>query len=156
MEQSIDILMVTYNRSRYTELSLKRLLDTCDESMRVWVWHNGEDEKTLEIVRSFRNHPRFFKFHHSSENKRLREPTNWLWAESKGGFIGKVDDDCLVPYHWADKLRQAHIDVLEFGVISCWHLLKERLSENYSIYEQGEGYLIFDLKSVEYTGRSRD
>ena len=47
MEQSIDILMITYNRPEYTRLSLERLLATCDESMRVWVWHNGTDEETL-------------------------------------------------------------------------------------------------------------
>ena len=33
----IDILMVTYNRLEYTQRSLPRLLDSCDESMRVWV-----------------------------------------------------------------------------------------------------------------------
>ena len=95
MAQSIDILMITYNRPEYTGLSLERLLATCDESMRVWVWHNGTDEETLEIVQSFRDHPSFFKFHHSIENKKLNEPTNWLWTHAKGDFLSKVDDDCL-------------------------------------------------------------
>jgi glycosyltransferase involved in cell wall biosynthesis len=125
MGQDIDILMITYNRPEYTRLSLKRLLDTCDKDMRVWVWHNGTDEETLKVVQSFQGHPRLFKFHHSIKNCKLREPTNWFWAESKGGFVGKVDDDCLVPYHWADKLRQAHLDVPEFGIISCWHFFEE-------------------------------
>ncbi|MBN1806110.1 MAG: glycosyltransferase family 2 protein [Sedimentisphaerales bacterium] len=121
----IDILMITYNRPEYTRLSLKRLLTTCDESMRVWVWHNGSDEETLGIVKSFRNHPRFFKFHHSIENKKLNEPTNWLWTHAKGDFFGKVDDDCLMPMGWANKLRQAHVDVPEFGVLGCWHFPEE-------------------------------
>ena len=125
MEQSIDILMITYNRAEYTKLSLKRLLETSDETMRVWIWHNGTDKETLQVVQSFQCHPRLFKFYHSRENKKLREPTNWLWSESKSDFIGKVDDDCLVPDGWADKLRQAHLDVLEFGVIGCWHFLEE-------------------------------
>jgi glycosyltransferase involved in cell wall biosynthesis len=125
MAQSIDILMITYNRPEYTKLSLKRLLDTCDESMRVWVWHNGTDEETLEIVQSFRDHPSFFKFHHSIENKKLNEPTNWLWTHAKGDFLSKVDDDCLMPMGWTGKLCQAHADVPEFGVIGCWHFLEE-------------------------------
>jgi len=124
MEQKIDILMITYNRPEYTKLSLKRLLDTCDKDMRVWVWHNGTDEETLEVVQSFREHPRFYKFHHSRENKKLNEPTNWLWSKSKGDYVGKVDDDCLVPDGWADTLKQAHIDVPEFGIIGCWHFLE--------------------------------
>ena len=122
---TIDILMITYNRPGYTHLSLERLLATCDESMRVWVWHNGTDEETLEIVQSFREHPSFFKFHHSIENKQLNEPTNWLWTHAKGDFLSKVDDDCLMPYGWANVLRQAHADVPEFGVIGCWHFLEE-------------------------------
>lgn len=125
MEQSIDILMITYNRPEYTKLSLKRLLDTCDESMRVWVWHNDTDEETLEIVQSFRDHPSFFKFHNSIENKKLNEPTNWLWTHAKGDFLSKVDDDCLMPHGWANVLRQAHTDVPEFGVIGCWHYPEE-------------------------------
>lgn len=121
----IDILMITYNRPAYTKLSLKRLLDTCDESMRVWVWHNGTDEETLEIVQSFRDHSRFFKFHHSIENKKLNDPTNWLWTHAEGDFLSKVDDDCLMPYGWANVLRQAHTDVPEFGVIGCWRFPEE-------------------------------
>ncbi len=122
---TIDIVFITYNRPEYTRLSLKRLLDTCDESMRVWVWHNGTDEETLEIVQSFRDHPSFFKFHHSIENKKLNEPTNWLWTHAKGDFLSKVDDDCLMPYGWANVLRQAHTDVPEFGVIGCWRFPEE-------------------------------
>jgi len=122
---TIDLVFITYNRPEYTKLSLKRLLDTCDESMRVWVWHNGTDEETLEIVQSFQDHPSFFKFHHSIENKKLNEPTNWLWTHAKGDFLSKVDDDCLMPYDWANVLRKAHADVPEFGVIGCWRFPKE-------------------------------
>jgi len=122
---TIDIVFITYIRPEYTRLSLKRLLDTCDESMRVWVWHNGTDEETLEIVQSFRDHPSFFKFHHSIENKKLNEPTNWLWTHAKGDFLSKVDDDCLMPYDWANVLRRAHADVPEFGVIGCWRFPEE-------------------------------
>ena len=125
VNSDIDILFITYNRPGYTHLSLERLLATCDESMRVWVWHNGTDEETLEIVQSFRGHPGFFKFHHSIENKKLNEPTNWLWANAKGQFLSKVDDDCLMPDGWANVLRKAHADVLEFGVIGCWRFPEE-------------------------------
>ena len=121
----IDILMITYNRPQYTELSLKRLLDTCDESMRVWVWHNGEDKETLEVVSSFRDHPQFYKFYHSPENKKLNEPTNWLWDNSDADYFGKVDDDCVVPFGWADTLRQAHRDIVNLGIAACWHFMEE-------------------------------
>lgn len=125
MQQSIDILMITYNRAIYTQHALSRLLDTCNENMRVWVWHNGNDEDTLAVVKSFESHPALFKFHHSPENKKLTEPTNWAWSESKGDFLTKVDDDCLMPYGWAETLVAAHEANPQFGVIGCWRFPDE-------------------------------
>ena len=69
---SVDVLMVTYNRPTYTRLSLEHLLDSCDASMRVWVWHNGNDQDTLDVVASMRGHARFHEFHHCPENRRIR------------------------------------------------------------------------------------
>ena len=122
-----DILMITYNRPRYTELCLSRLLETCDENTRVWIWHNGDHAETLEVVKRLAVHPRVHEFHHSKENKKLREPTNWLWQNAQGNLLGKVDDDCLVPQGWIQTLRQAHADVPKFGAISCWHFPPEDL-----------------------------
>src|SRR5437762_1338791 len=124
----IDLLMITYNRPEYTRLSLERLLDTCDTRTRIWLWHNGDDSKTLAVVRSFANHPRVHCFHHSRENKKLREPTNWFWSRAPGKLLGKVDDDCLVPAKWIEILSRAHDDVPQFGIVSCWHLLQEDFS----------------------------
>ncbi len=121
----IDILMITYNRPHYTRLSLARLLDTCDTEMRVWIWHNGQDRRTLDVVRSMLDHPRVHAFHQSPDNRGLTDPTNWLWANSTGTYLSKVDDDCLVPDRWAAALRAAHADVPEFGVIGCWHFQEE-------------------------------
>lgn len=116
----IDILMITYNRPEYTRMALTRLLETCDEQMRVWIWHNGTHAETLASVTELSKHPRVHKFHHSVENTRLRAPTNWLWTQSTGEFVCKVDDDCLMPDNWGSILRQAHADNQQFGAIGCW------------------------------------
>lgn len=125
MTAGIDILMITYNRPDYTRLSLARLLATCDDSMRVWVWHNGDDAETLEAVHDHLAHPRLFRFHHSRENLRLRSPTNWLFANAGGRFLSKVDDDCLVPHGWAQTLSKAHAVNDSFGAIGCWRFFAE-------------------------------
>jgi len=117
--------MITHNRPEYTKLSLARLLDTCDKQMRVWVWHNGSDEETLRIVQSNSQHPRMHRFTHSAENMKLRAPTNWFWDNAEGSFLSKVDDDCLMPYGWADTLRAAHYDNPDFGVLGCWRFPEE-------------------------------
>lgn len=123
--KGVDILMITYNRAAYTRLALERLLASCDEAMRVWLWHNGTHEETLSVVRGLAQHPAVHRFHHSVENKRLREPTNWLYHESKGEYVSKVDDDCLVPEGWVQRLRAAHEANPRLGVVGCWRFMPE-------------------------------
>lgn len=122
---STDVLMITHRRPVYTKRSLQRLLDSCDDDSRVWVWHNGDDEATLQCVRAFRDHPRFHRLHHSPVNERLWKPTNWLWENADGDYLAKVDDDCVVDEDWLSTLRSAHEANDDFGVIACWHFRAE-------------------------------
>ena len=122
---TVDILMITYNSAEYVRLSLPRLLDSCDDHMRVWVWHNGTDEATLEAARSFSTDDRVHRFHHSVDNVRLAAPTNWLWSNSDAAFVSKVDDDCLLDLDWAQRLRDAHASNPSFGAIGAARLLDE-------------------------------
>jgi GT2 family glycosyltransferase len=100
-------------------------LETCDEQARVWIWQNGSDPETLEVVRSLSSHPRVHRFDHSPTNEMLRTPTNWFWENATGDFLCKVDDDCLVPHGWLQTLRRAHDDEQSFGILSCWPFLQE-------------------------------
>jgi glycosyltransferase involved in cell wall biosynthesis len=125
----IDILMITYNRPEYVRLSLPHLLATCPPEARVWVWHNGTDGPTLDAVQECLDHPRLHQFRHNPVNAGLREPTNWLWRESTGDYLSKVDDDCLPAPGWLETLRQAHDDVPEFGVIGTWRFPDEDVNE---------------------------
>ncbi|MFC7545818.1 glycosyltransferase family 2 protein [Plantactinospora sp. GCM10030261] len=150
--------MITYNRPEYVRLSLPRLLDSCPPDARVWVWHNGTDRPTLDAVRAHEDHPRMHRLWHDPANPGLREPTNWLWQESTGDLLSKVDDDCLEEPDWIDRLRRAHDDVPRFGVIGAWRFPEEdsdpelmapklvdyphghRLLRNHWV--QGSGYLV--------------
>lgn len=153
-----DVLMITYRRPEYVRRSLARLLETAGDDVRVWLWHNGDDEATLAEVHAHLDHPRIHRFHHSRENVRLREPTNWLWRESDGEFVAKVDDDCLVPHGWVETLTLAHVANPKLGVIGCWRFADEDfrphiaapkiqpLAGNHAILQnfwvQGSGYLM--------------
>jgi glycosyltransferase involved in cell wall biosynthesis len=166
----IDILMITHNRPTYTALSLGRLLETCDETMRVWVWHNGEHRETLDALKPFLSDARVYRFHHSPQNVKLTVPTNWLWKEADGEFLAKVDDDCLLQNGWAQRLRSAHEDYEGFGVLGCWRFPDEdfvpelanrkirefpgghQILENFWV--QGSGYLMKRL-CVEKQGLLR-
>jgi len=120
-----DVLMITYNRAEYTKLSLARLLESCDDEMRVWVWHNGDHQETLDVVKSMQDHPNFHHLEHSPENQKLRGPTNWFWEKSDGDFVTKVDDDCLLPDGWGADLRRMHLDNPELGIVGTWRFYDE-------------------------------
>jgi hypothetical protein len=149
--------MITYRSAGYLHLSVPRLLSTLGEDDRVWLWHNGDDEATLEALAQYVSDPRVARFYHSRENVRLREPTNWLWQESDALFVSKVDDDCLVSPGWLDTFVQAHADIPHLGVVGSWRHPAEdfrpeiaqrkiqafgghRLMRN--LWVQGSGYLL--------------
>lgn len=166
-----DVLMITYNRPAYVERSLPRLLDSCLDRARVWIWHNGCDERTLELVERHLSHPAIHEFHHSTDNVGLRAPTNWLWRNATGVLVGKVDDDCLVSAGWCERLARAHEDVDVFGVLGSWRYPDEdfcpelaskkirsfsgghRLLQN--LWVQGSGYLM-KRELVDRYGGLRD
>ncbi|WP_205857056.1 glycosyltransferase family 2 protein [Phytoactinopolyspora endophytica] len=120
MDRRADIIMITYRSAGYLHLSLPRLLDSCGEGDRVWLWHNGDDEETIEALRPYRKDTRVHRYQHSRENVMLREPTSWLWSESDAPLLSKVDDDCIVAPGWIDTLAEAHEANPEFGVVGSW------------------------------------
>jgi glycosyltransferase involved in cell wall biosynthesis len=121
----IDILMITYRRPHYTRLSLQRLLETCDDSMRVWLWHNGTDAETRAVVHELSDHANVHRVHVSDENLKLRAPTNWLWENATGDYLSKIDDDCIESPGWAQKLREAHEANPRIGQLGCWRFQEE-------------------------------
>lgn len=122
---TLDILMITYRAPEYVQLSLPSLLAGCDDSMNVWLWHNGDHAETLRVVRQHADHPRVARFHHSPENVGLTGPTNWLWENSRAPYVSKVDDDCLLQPGWAQTLVAAHNDHPGFGAIGAWRFQPE-------------------------------
>lgn len=145
MNEITDVLMITYNRAQYTQLALSRLLETCTDRTRVWLWHNGDHEETLEVVRTFSKDSRVHRFHHSRENVKLRQPTNWFWEHADGQYLGKVDDDCVAPTSWVETLTQAHADDGALGAIGCWIFQEDDFDPGLShgkIHRVGGGHQI--------------
>ena len=158
MTRRADILMITHRSAGYLHLSLPRLLASCGDMDRVWLWHNGDDEETLEALRHYRSDPRIARFHHSRENVKLRPPTSWLWTESRGNYLSKVDDDCLVSPGWLDIFVAAHETNPSFGFVGSWRHPEEdfrpelasRKTRTFdgghqlllNLWVQGSGYLV--------------
>jgi hypothetical protein len=118
-----DLLYISYQRPRHVERSLPRLLDTCGDGDRVWIWQNGEHAETLGVLDRLVGHPAVHDVHISPDNQIVRGPTNWLWSRARGSYVGKVDDDALVPHGWLERLREVHEADPTVGVVGCWRFL---------------------------------
>ena len=122
----VKVLMITYNRPRYTQLSIEKLCASATTNTKITIWDNNSESETKNIIESYENHPKIEKVVYNRTNDKLFKPTNWFWENSQDAeLIGKVDDDCLVPENWISILEKAHKDIPEAGALACWHFLQE-------------------------------
>lgn len=121
--QNIDVLLVVYNRPAYTAATLDSLGNGAE--FRLWVWQNGNDPEVARLVHASREKGRIHRHHHSQENVGLREPTNWFWRESTAALVGKLDDDCIMPTGWCERLAAIHADAPKAGILGCWPFREE-------------------------------
>ena len=122
----IRVLMITYNRPRYVAISLPRLCETLPQGSELVIWDNASQIETRSILKDYEKHPRIAEIRYNTTNERLRGPTNWFW-ENYGhcDLLGKVDDDCLMPFGWCETLSKAHEDIPEAGALGCWRFPDE-------------------------------
>jgi len=129
----IRVLMISFNRAAYTEMALAQLCKTANDNVEIYLWDNNSNQETKDVIKKYEHHKNVAKVVYNNKNDRLRVPTNWFW-ENYGDcdFLGKVDDDCLVPDNWVESLTKAHDDVPGFGILGCWHYLQEDFIEEYA------------------------
>lgn len=144
----VDVLVVTFQSPERAERCLRTAIDNAASGVRVWIWHNGEHQPTLDVVKRYVDHPVVARFHHSRENVRLRPALNWLFNESNAAFVSKLDDDALIPEGWPLTLVRAHEAVPEFGVIGSWRFLEDDFDPelaSWKIEQFGEHQLLRNL-----------
>lgn len=124
----IKILMITHNRARYTDMSLDRLTATVPPGAAITIWDNASNSETISVVKKYSRHPRVEKVIYNKTNDKLWGPTNWFWENTRDAdLVSKIDDDCLMPARWVEKLGDAHRDISEAGILGCWRFLPEDL-----------------------------
>ena len=127
---TIRILMVTHNRPTYLRIALQALCDSLSQDAKVVVWDNASRDETRRVLAEFESHPRIEQIANAARNEKLTAPTNWFWKNfGDADFLGKVDDDCVVPVNWCDVLTAVHHDIPEAGALACWHFMREDFNE---------------------------
>jgi glycosyltransferase involved in cell wall biosynthesis len=118
------LVYITFNRLRYTRLSLPRLLADPSERFDLVIWDNGSTDGTAEFLRSVHD-PRIREVVLRPANEGQAAATNYAWSRSDAELCGKVDNDCLVTPGWTRVLASAHAAISELGGIGCWHFMEE-------------------------------
>ena len=122
---NVRVLFLTYNRLYYTQKTLPALLGSSDTiSYQIRIVDNGSTDGTVEYLQKL-SHPQIERIIYNNKNEGLVKPTKKFWKESKAKFIGKIDNDILVPKGWLDKLIDAHQKIPELGVIGYCHFREE-------------------------------
>lgn len=124
----IELLFLTCNRLHYTKLSLPALLSDPTEEFSLIIWDNASTDGTEEYLASVED-PRIVKKVFSRENVGGYQAIKDGLSTSSADLVGIVADDMLVTPGWTRTIAQAHADVPEFGIISCWHLGPEFFDE---------------------------
>lgn len=110
----IPVLLTTYNRLEYTKQALKSLLNA--DNCAVTVIDNASTDGTAEWLKSLQNSK--IKVIYNKENLGVSGAMNQFFELTKDDeWVGKVDNDTLVPPLWATKLmihaRDRGIDIIQ-------------------------------------------
>jgi len=127
---SVHILYLTFNRFYYTKKTLPALLESSDsDSYQIRIVDNGSTDGTVEYLLKLK-HPRIEKVIYNNKNQGLVKTTKKFWKESNAEFIGKIDNDILVPPGWIAKLVEAHQKIPELGVAGLCHFHEKDFNKN--------------------------
>lgn len=121
---NIAIVVVTYNRVKYTKKTIERLLSD-KEDFDLYIWDNASTDKTAEYLKDGLSDPRIQEVILSKENVGQTGAMNYVWGKTKAELVGKVDNDCLLPSGWTRVFAEAHRDIPELGAVACWHFFPE-------------------------------
>lgn len=119
----IDIVYFTFNRLQYTKKTLPALIKNAGTAFALTIIDNGSTDGTVPYLQQMQEkHGDIIdKILFNSTNLGLALPTNVFWKTSKAEFLGKVDNDTLVPKNWLLRLLEAHRTSDKLGIVGGFH-----------------------------------
>ena len=128
MMKTVDLLYVTYNRLYYTKRTLLELFKNAAYDFSLTIVDNGSTDGTVEYLKKLeREDFTGVKIIYNKNNEGLSKPTNQFWENSTADYVGKVDNDVILPYGWLNRLitayEQAKTQNIKFGALGACHSL---------------------------------
>lgn len=99
------------------------MIENAGEDFSLTIVDNGSIDGTIEYLQEMevRYKKVIRRVLFNSTNRGISLPTNVFWKMSKAEFLGKVDNDTLLPPNWLSTLLAAHRRSNKLGVIGGFH-----------------------------------
>lgn len=125
-KEKASILYITHDRLGFSRLTLPHLLESGGYGdYSVTLVDNASTDGTQEWLMSL-THPRIANITFNEENLSLRDVTNRFWRENMDSeFIGKVDNDTLIPTGFVGQAIRALRNPVKIGPVGAIHFHPE-------------------------------
>ncbi len=141
---TVTVLMVTFNRLRYTQLAVEAMLQSEHPSTEFVVWDNASSDGTRTwLVDNLAKDPRVSLIL-SSRNVGSTHPMNVVWGSARTPLLAKIDNDTLVPRSLIGRLVECHASHPHLGVVSGCHFQMadmQAVVQQHSKLHEGESIL---------------
>lgn len=119
MEKTVEIIYVTHDRLYYTKKTLPVMIENAGHPFKLTIVDNNSQDGTVEYLKQYENHPYIKAIIYNKENRGLSSVTNDFWKNADCDYVGKVDNDTLLPKDWLKNLLeiQEKNSHLKMGVI---------------------------------------
>jgi glycosyltransferase involved in cell wall biosynthesis len=150
LKPTVEILYITWNRLPYTKLTLPLVLEGGgDVDYEVCITDNGSTDGTVEFLGSL-NHPRIKRITLNEHNVGISPVTNEFWEKAESDYVGKVDNDILLPDRWLEPIMAVHAaGDPNVGVVGLTHFHRDEIdaldehSYSHNIKTLGDGVKVF-------------
>jgi len=128
LNPTIEILYITWNRLAYTKLTLPTVLERGgDVDYEVCITDNGSTDGTVEYLESL-DHPRIKRITFKEKNAGISPVTNEFWEKAESDYVGKVDNDILLPDRWLEPIMRVHAaGDPNVGIVGLCHFHRDEI-----------------------------
>jgi len=123
----IEIIYLTWNRLNLTKQSLPALLETKSKHpFKVFIHDNGSTDGTPKWLKTL-DSDKIGEITYGTKNEGIAPVVNRFWNKTKSDFIGKIDNDIIVPTDWINEimLRLENAEAEKIGSVSLNHWIPE-------------------------------
>lgn len=121
-----QLVMVTWDRLKYTKQAVESVLKQKGD-FKLHIVDNGSQDGTVEYLKSLKD-PRI-EITLWDTNRGLSEATEYVFGRSDADYLGRVDNDVILPEDWLERCVEAHTKYPNFGFIGGFHFFDYHLTD---------------------------